>query len=181
MTDKNGMYRNSIIQYLLNSQWFASKEKSHRRSHDFEGQTMLPLVTLALILTAVRLSFSFIRQSLDVFGELMCSTIRFLVPLTFGRLAKRFPVNSTGSLTGLDTPNISRNSRRGLRSVLNPHRLNRRGAMIFVQNCAKICFGIHGKSYFCILPSQLFYVNDCFQRVFTSYCPAKCPQRRGRG
>ena len=28
MTDKNGMYRNPIIQYLLNSQWFA-KEKSH--------------------------------------------------------------------------------------------------------------------------------------------------------
>jgi len=53
MIDKNGMYRNSIIQYLLNSQWFA-KEKSHRRSHDFDGQTTLPLVTLALILTAVR-------------------------------------------------------------------------------------------------------------------------------
>jgi hypothetical protein len=53
MTDKNGMYRNSIIQYLLNSHWFG-KEKSHRRSHDFDGQTMLPLVTLALILTAVR-------------------------------------------------------------------------------------------------------------------------------
>lgn len=59
MTDKNGMYRNSIIQYLLNSQWFA-KEKSHRRSHDFDGQTMLPLVTLALILTAVRNDLSFI-------------------------------------------------------------------------------------------------------------------------
>jgi uncharacterized membrane protein len=52
MNDKNGMYRNSIIQYLLNSQWFA-KDKSHRRSHDFDGQTLLPLVTLALILTAV--------------------------------------------------------------------------------------------------------------------------------
>lgn len=56
MTDKNGMYRNSIIQYLLNSHWFA-KEKSHQRSHNFDGQTMLPLVTLALILTAVRDDF----------------------------------------------------------------------------------------------------------------------------
>jgi len=28
LTDKNGMYRNSIIQYLHNSQWFG-KEKSH--------------------------------------------------------------------------------------------------------------------------------------------------------
>ena len=141
---------------------------------------MLPLATLALILTAVRFSFSFIGQCHNVFIKLRGSTIRFLVPLMFGRLAKKFLVNSTESLTGLDTPNISRNSRRGLRSVLNPHWLNRRGAMIFVQNCAKIYFGIHGKSYFCI-PSQLFYVNDCFQRVFTSYCPAKCPQRRGRG
>jgi len=30
-----------------------SLRKSHRRSHDFDGQTMLPLVTLALILTAI--------------------------------------------------------------------------------------------------------------------------------
>ena len=59
MTDKNGMYRNSIIQNLLNSHWFA-KENSHQRSHDFEGKTMLPLVTLALILTAVRNDLSFI-------------------------------------------------------------------------------------------------------------------------
>ena len=69
MTDKNGMYRNSIIQYLLNSQWFASK-KSHRRGHDFEGQTMLPLVTLALILTAVHLPFFFIGKSHDVSKQL---------------------------------------------------------------------------------------------------------------
>ena len=59
MSDKNGMYRNSIIQYLLNSQWFG-KEKSHRRGHDFDGQVMLPLVTLALVLTAVRDDLFFI-------------------------------------------------------------------------------------------------------------------------
>ena len=64
MTDKTGMYRHSIIQYLLNSQWFA-KEKSHQRSHDFDGLTMLPLVTLALILTAVRNDWSFIVLSLN--------------------------------------------------------------------------------------------------------------------
>ena len=34
--------------------------------------------------------------------------------------------------------------------------------MIFVQNCAKICFGIHGKSYFCILPTQLFMLMIVF-------------------
>jgi hypothetical protein len=58
------MYRNSIIQYLLNSQWFA-KEKSHRRSHDFDGQAQLPLVTLALILTAVRNDLSFIVVNIN--------------------------------------------------------------------------------------------------------------------
>lgn len=66
MTDKNGIYRNSIIQYLLNSQWFA-KEKSFQRSHNFDGQSMLPLVTLALILTAVRTNnLSFIVLSLNL-------------------------------------------------------------------------------------------------------------------
>ena len=73
MTDKNGMYRNSIIQYLLNSQWFG-KEKSHRRSHDFDGKTMLPLVTLALILTAVRdCDLSFIFLSLKLFFYISCA------------------------------------------------------------------------------------------------------------
>jgi hypothetical protein len=88
MTDKNGMYRNSIIQYLLNCQWFG-KEKSHRRSHDFDGQTMLPLVTLALILTAVRNSLLFIVLTLNGEG------IRFHVVSTFGKLARKFPVNLT--------------------------------------------------------------------------------------
>jgi hypothetical protein len=72
MTDKNGMYRNSIIQYLLNSQWFA-KEKSHRRSHDFDKQTMLPLVTLALILTAVRdFKLSLLFLSFEFVIDFMC-------------------------------------------------------------------------------------------------------------
>jgi hypothetical protein len=113
MTDKNGMYRNSIIQYLLNSQWFA-KEKSHRRSHDFEGQTMLPLVTLALILTAVRMELSFIDISLN--GWL----IRCHVPSMLGKLARRFRANSTASHTGLDTANISRDLRHGQSSVPSP-------------------------------------------------------------
>ena len=70
---------------------------------------MLPLATLALILTAVRFYFSFIGQCHNVFIKLRGSTIRFLVPLMSGRLAKKFPVNSTESLTGLDIANISRN------------------------------------------------------------------------
>jgi hypothetical protein len=115
MTDKNGIYRNSIIQYLLDSQWFA-KEKSLQRSHDFDGQTMLPLVTLALILTAVRNYLSFIVFSLNDFLDWL---IRFHVPSMFGKRARRFRANSTISRTCLDTTNISGNLQHGQHSLQN--------------------------------------------------------------
>jgi hypothetical protein len=146
MTDKNGMYRNSIIQYLLNSQWFA-KEKSHRRSHDFEGQTMLPLVTLALILTSVSTTvFSFIV--LFVIGKHLHWLIRFPAPSMFGRLARKFRVNLTASHTGLDITSISKNLQHGRRLVQNRAQLKLQVGMICALNCARICFAIPGKQFF---------------------------------
>jgi hypothetical protein len=156
------MYRNSIIQYLLNSQWFA-KEKSHRQNHDFEGQTRLPLVTLALILTAVSFNSSFIGLILNLNGKLLCWLIRFHVPLMFGKPARRYRVNSTASRTGLDITNTSKNLRHGQRSVQNPARLNRQVAMICALICVRISFAIPGRQF---LSSSLFnstyYYIDCF-------------------
>ena len=145
MTDKNGIYRNSIIQYLLNSQWFA-KEKNHRRSHDFDGQNMLPLVTLALILTAVRNDLSFIILRLNDLLDLLI-TGRFRVPLMFGKLVKRFRVNLTTSHTGPDITNILRNLRHGQRSLQNAARWQVAMPVICALNCTRICFAMPGKRF----------------------------------
>lgn len=47
----DSMYKNAIIQNMLNLNWFGSG--TFRRASFFAGQTSLPLVTIALILTAV--------------------------------------------------------------------------------------------------------------------------------
>jgi uncharacterized protein DUF6532 len=168
MTDKRGMYRNSIIQYLLSSQWFA-KEKSHRRSHDFEGQTMLPLVTLAFILTAVCIDSSFIDLSLNLngHGTLLGWMIRFRVQLKFGKLVRRFRVNSTASHIGRDITNISRNLPPGRHSVQNPARLIQQVVRTFALNCARICFGIPGMKF--LLHST--YTSEFIDSFFSAFLP----------
>jgi hypothetical protein len=46
------MYRHPIIQHVLNMAWFG--EGTYARSKFFLGDSEIPLVTIALILTAVR-------------------------------------------------------------------------------------------------------------------------------
>jgi hypothetical protein len=48
----NSMYRHPIIQHVLNSAWFG--DGVYERHQYFVGDTALPLVTIAFILTAVR-------------------------------------------------------------------------------------------------------------------------------
>lgn len=85
---------------------------------------MLPLVTFALILTAVRNDLSLLFLSLNGHGVLMGWLIRFHVPLMFGKLARRLCENSTVSHTGHDITNISRNLQHGQRLLQNPAQLN---------------------------------------------------------
>lgn len=49
------MYRNTILQSVLNRGWFG--DGANRCGHYFLGLSELPLVTIALIMTAVRLLF----------------------------------------------------------------------------------------------------------------------------
>ena len=83
---------------------------------------------------------------------------RFHVPSMFGKLARRFRVNSTVSRTGLNIISISRNLPHGQHSVQNPVLLNQQVVMICVLNCARICFTRPGKQFLYNLQLELFLI-----------------------